>query len=318
MRRSVREAIVGFSLLAAVVGGAGFWFWLRGISLSQNNWILTVSFADAAGLADRSAVIFRGVQVGSVRKIRTTSAAVLAELEISDPSLRLARPTLAQVQTGSLLGGDAQVALISQGNPLPEDGPLPGAKDCDNTVMVCAGSELKGVTAASLNSVTELMERLLAEVDQKQIVGELARTTRSFDATSKEATQFLQRAQVLVAELKSSVGKADPILANLNVATAEAAAASRHVRNVTAALDNPKTLAQLKTTVGNAERLTARIDAVGGDVNKLTSDAVFMDGVRSVAIGLGQLFDELYPAQTGLAKDKADAEAKKTAAPRPR
>ena len=318
MRRSVREAIVGFSLLAAVVGGAGFWFWLRGISLSQNNWILTVSFADAAGLADRSAVIFRGVQVGSVRKIRTTSAAVLAELEISDPSLRLARPTLAQVQTGSLLGGDAQVALISQGNPLPEDGPLPGAKDCDNTVMVCAGSELKGVTAASLNSVTELMERLLAEVDQKQIVGELARTTRSFDATSKEATQFLQRTQVLVAELKSSVGKADPILANLNVATAEAAAASRHVRNVTAALDNPKTLAQLKTTVGNAERLTARIDAVGGDVNKLTSDAVFMDGVRSVAIGLGQLFDELYPAQTGLAKDKADAEAKKTAAPRPR
>jgi hypothetical protein len=147
---------------------------------------------------------------------------------------------------------------------------------------------------------------------------EMARTTRSFDVTSKEATQFLQRAQVLVAELKRSVGKADPILANLNVATAEAAAASRHVRNVTAALDNPKTLAQLKTTVGNAERLTARIDAVGGDVNKLTSDAVFMDGVRSVAIGLGQLFDELYPAQTGLAKDKADAEAKKTAAPKPR
>jgi phospholipid/cholesterol/gamma-HCH transport system substrate-binding protein len=318
MRRSVREAIVGFSLLAALVGGVGFWLWLRGISLSQNNWILRVSFQDAAGLADRSAVIFRGVQVGSVRKIRTTSAAVLAELEISDPTLRLARPTLAQVQTGSLLGGDAQVSLISTGNPLPEDGPLPRAKDCDNTVMVCAGSELKGVTAASLNTVTELMQRLLAQVDEKQIVEEMARTTRSFDVTSKEATQFLQRAQVLVAELKRSVGKADPILANLNVATAEAAAASRHVRNVTAALDNPKTLAQLKTTVGNAERLTARIDAVGGDVNKLTSDAVFMDGVRSVAIGLGQLFDELYPAQTGLAKDKADAEAKKTAAPKPR
>ena len=42
-----------------------------------------------------------------------------------------------------------------------------------------------------------------------------------------------------------------------------------------------------------------------GDVSKLTSDPRFMDGVRSLAIGLGQLFDELYPAQTGLAKDKA-------------
>ncbi|CAK6689256.1 MlaD family protein [Synechococcus sp. BA-124 BA4] len=318
MRRSVREAIVGFSLLAAVVGGVGFWIWLRGISLSQNNWTLKVTFQDAAGLADRSAVIFRGVQVGSVRKIKTTSAAVLAELEISDPTLQLARPTTAQVQTGSLLGGDAQVALISTGNPLPGNAPLPRDKACDNTVMVCAGSELKGVTAASLSSVTELMQRLLAEVDEKQVVAELARTTRSFDATSKEATQFLQRAQVLVAELKRSVGKADPILANLNTATAEAAAASRHVRNVTASLDNPKTLAQLKTTVGNAERLTARIDAVGGDVNKLTSDAEFMDGVRSVAIGLGQLFDELYPAQTGLARDKAEKEAQKKAAPKPR
>lgn len=102
--------------------------WLRGISLSQNNWILKVSFEDAAGLADRSAVIFRGVQVGSVRKIRPTSSAVLAELEISDPTLQLARPTRAQVQTGTLLGGDAQVALISTGNPLPESAPLPGPR----------------------------------------------------------------------------------------------------------------------------------------------------------------------------------------------
>jgi len=92
---------------------------------------------------------------------------------------------------------------------------------------------------------------------------------------------------------------------NLNAASADAAAAGRHVRNLTASLDDPKTLAEIKTTVSNAQRLTARVDAVGGDVSKLTSDPEFMDGVRSVAIGLGQLFDEIYPAQTGLARDKA-------------
>ena len=52
-----------------------------------------------------------------------------------------------------------------------------------------------------------------------------------------------------------------------------------------------------KTTVTTAERLTARWDAVGGDVNKLTGDPQFMDGMRSVTIGLGKFFDELYPAQ---------------------
>ncbi|MCT0200056.1 MCE family protein [Synechococcus sp. CS-1325] len=306
MRRSVREALVGFTLLGAVVGSFGLWLWLRGVSLSQNNWIVKASFEDAAGLADRSPVIYRGVQVGSVKSVKTTSAAVLAELEISDPRLRLARPTIAQVQTGSLLGGDAQVALISTGNPLAANGPNPRDPNCDKAVMVCAGNELKGVAAASLSSVTELMQKLLAQAEREQILPQIASTTRSFDATSKEAQVFLKEAQRLVKELNAAVGKADPILANLNAASADAATAGRHVRNLTATLDNPKTLAELKTTVSNAQRLTARVDAVGGDVNKLTSDPVFMDGVRSVAIGLGQLFDELYPAQTGLARDQAE------------
>ena len=64
-------------------------------------------------------------------------------------------------------------------------------------------------------------------------------------------------------------------------------------------------MSELKGTVTNAERLTARWDAVGGDVNKLTADPKFMDGIRSVAVGLGKFFDELYPAQTGAARDKA-------------
>ena len=313
MRRSVREALVGFSLLGAVAGSFGLWLWLRGVSLSQNNWTVRARFEDAAGLADRSPVIFRGVQVGSVKRIQTTSAAVLADLEISDPSLRLARPTIAQVETGSLLGGDAQVALISTGNPLPANGPNPGDKDCKPALMVCAGNELTGVAAASLQSVTELMQHLLVEAERQKILPQVAATTRSiaatsrsFDVTSRESQIFLKEAQRLVKDLNAAVGKADPILANLNTASAEAAAAGRHVRNLTATLDNPKTLAELKTTVSNAQRLTARVDAVGGDVSKLTSDPAFRDGVRSVAIGLGQLFDELYPAQTGYAREQAE------------
>jgi phospholipid/cholesterol/gamma-HCH transport system substrate-binding protein len=178
--------------------------------------------------------------------------------------------------------------------------------------MVCNGSSLEGVSSASLSSVTELMQSLLLEAEKQNLVPEIASTTKSFDATSREATRFLKDAQktavqldVLIRQLNVVAGKADPMLASLTTASADAAAASRHVRNLTAALDNPRTLAELKATVSNAERLTARIDAVGGDVSKLTGDPRFMDGVRSLAIGLGQLFDELYPAQTGLAKDKA-------------
>jgi phospholipid/cholesterol/gamma-HCH transport system substrate-binding protein len=40
-------------------------------------------------------------------------------------------------------------------------------------------------------------------------------------------------------------------------------------------------------------------------LTKLTDDPRFMDGIRSVAVWLGKFFDELYPAQTGAARDKA-------------
>jgi phospholipid/cholesterol/gamma-HCH transport system substrate-binding protein len=67
---------------------------------------------------------------------------------------------------------------------------------------------------------------------------------------------------------------------------------------VVSAFDNPTTITDLKQTVSNARSLTATFDEVGGDVEKLTADPQFMAAVRSVTIGLGQFFHELYPAGT--------------------
>ena len=44
MRRSVREALVGFSLLAGLAGGLGFWAWLRGVSLARDTWATEARF----------------------------------------------------------------------------------------------------------------------------------------------------------------------------------------------------------------------------------------------------------------------------------
>ena len=52
-----------------------------------------------------------------------------------------------------------------------------------------------------------------------------------------------------------------------------------------------------------------------GHVTKLTDDPRFMDGIRSVAVGLGKFFDELYPAQTEAARDKAAREKAAQAKP---
>jgi phospholipid/cholesterol/gamma-HCH transport system substrate-binding protein len=308
MRRSVREAIVGFTLLAAVSGSAGLWFWIKGISLASRQWTIQVRFADAAGLADRSSVTYRGVLVGRVSSIRATASAVIAELEITNPDLVLSRPVLAQVQSASLLGGDSEVALLSAGAAPAASEPGPLAQACAPSRIVCNGGSVVGNTAPTMASVTSTLQALLDQANNEKLIAKVVSTTESFEVTAKEANRFMASSRGLVSDLTAAVRKADPTLTNLNKATADAAKATAHLTSIVAALDNPKTIGDLKATAANAKTLTARWDAVGGDVNKLSSDPSFMDGVRSVTIGLGKFFDELYPGQTAAARQKAAKE----------
>ena len=116
-------------------------------------------------------------------------------------------------------------------------------------------------------------------------------STQQFDAT-------LTDIQKLSNQLSDDLARAAPTISNLNEATAQAASASRHINNVVSAFDTPTTITDLKQTVSSARSLTATFDEVGGDVEKLTADPQFMAAVRSVTIGLGQFFNELYPAST--------------------
>ena len=284
MRRSVRDAIVGFTLIGSIIGFASTALWLRGVRLGSSHWSLTARFSDAAGLAERSPVTYRGILVGSVRSIAVTPEAVVAELEINNADLRLPLPVTATVGSSSLLGGSAKVALISAGRPLEKDAPLPRAAGCRADLQLCDGSSVEGREAASLSTVTETLQELLAQAQQERVIPHAAESLEQIDATAQEF-------EALTVQLQDELAKAAPVIRNLELATA-------HLNNIVASLDNPQTLSELQQTAANAAQLTATIDAVGGDVAQLTGDPEFMEGVRNLTIGLGELFGEIYPAQT--------------------
>ena len=284
MRRSVRDAIVGFTVIGGIIGFASTALWLRGVRLGASHWTLTARFDDAAGLAERSPVTYRGILIGAVRSIEVTPEAVVAELEINKGDLRLSRPVTVTVGAGSLLGGDAKVALVSRGEPLPQDAPLPRGVDCQPTRQLCNGGAVVGREAPSLSTVTATMQELLAQVQDERVIPNVAASLEQIEATTKEF-------EALTAQLQDELAKAAPVIRNLEAATA-------HVNNIAASLDNPQTVSELKQTAANAAQLTAKIDAVGGDVAQLTGDPEFMKGVRNLTIGLGELFGEIYPAQT--------------------
>ena len=284
MRRSVRDAIVGFTLIGGIIGFSSTALWLRGVRLGSSHWTLTARFNDAAGLAERSPVTYRGILVGSVRSISVTSESVVAELEINKADLRLPLPVTATVGSASLLGGSAQVALVSSGTPLPPDAPLPQAPGCQPTRQLCSGGTVVGQEVPSLSTVTATMQELLAQVQDERVIPNVAASLEQIEATTKSF-------ELLTVRLQDELVKAAPVIRNLELATA-------HLNNIVASLDNPQTLSELQQTAANAAQLTATIDAVGGDVAQLTGDPEFMEGVRNLTIGLGELFGEIYPAQT--------------------
>ena len=284
MRRSVRDAIVGFTVLGGLVGFAATGLWMRGIRLGSSDWRLTANFNDAAGLAERSPVTYRGILVGSVRSIKVTSSAVVAELEITKGDLRLPLPVTATIGSASLLGGDAQVSLMSRGKPLPQNAPLPKAANCQANVQLCDGATVVGRESSSIATVTDTLQELLTQAKAENLIPNAAASIAQIDSTA-------QSFEELTVQLQAELSKVDPVLRNLQAATA-------HANNIVAALDNPETLSSLRQTASNAAELTAKLDAVGADVEILTSDPAFMEGLRNVTIGLGALFSEVYPAQT--------------------
>ena len=291
MRRSVREGIVGFSVIAAVVAFSGTMLWLRGERAFSKTWSVTADFQDAGGLAVRSPVTYRGVMVGNVRDIKVTPQAVKVSIEITQDDLQLTLPVQATVASASLLGGDSQVALSSLGPPLKKNAPMPKSERCKGQGVLCEGATIQGSEAPSIATVTNSFQELLNQAKTEQLVPKLVGSTQQFDETLRDI-------ELLATQLREDLTKAAPTISNLNEATAQAASASRHINNVLSAFDTPTTITDLKQTVSNARSLTATFDEVGGDVEKLTADPQFMAAVRSVTIGLGQFFHELYPART--------------------
>ena len=290
MRRSVREATIGFSLLAALVGGLGLWFWLTGVVFGQKTYSIRLRFQDAAGLAPQSVVTYQGVPVGSVHSVIPEAGWVSVEAKINDRSLKLYRPITAQIRSGSLLGGDPQVALDTQATiPASDTSGGPTSSTCNPTRIVCEGGLIQGEATPSLTTVMGLMEKLLTQAEQDKLLSKGATTFTALTKTSEDFSALAEKAEGLVAELQTAVENAGPVIANLDSATA-------HASNVLGALDNPTSLNELKKTVSNAEQLTRRIDVISADIQQLTSDPNVINGFRSVSIGLGKFFDELYPS----------------------
>ncbi len=281
MRRSLRDAFVGFSLLGGLIIFSGSMLWLRDFRLGSKAWEISANFKDASGLAKMSPVTYRGIIVGSVQKIHFTENSVETKLKLNNNNLILAKPVIAKIVTSSVLGGDAQLSLISLGKSLNKNEQFTVQKGCPNKRILCSGDKVKGIEMVSITSLTEGVDDIIEQTDKQEIVQKISESIQQFDKTQAHLDE-------LVLLSKSELIRAKPIITELTKA-------AFHLNNILASLDNPQTLKDIQELASTSSSLTKKIDQMSSDMGNIMEDKELVNALKRVTIGLSKLFDDIYP-----------------------
>jgi len=281
MRRSLRDAFVGFSLLGGLIIFSGAMLWLRDYRLGSKTWEISANFKDASGLAKMSPVTYRGIIVGSVQKINLTPNSVETKIKINNNNLILPKPVIAKIVTSSVLGGDAKLSLVSLGKSLKKDALLTVTKDCPNERILCGKDKIKGVKMISISNLTEGIDEIIDQADKQAIVKKVSESIKQFDRTQANLDE-------LVLLSKSELTRAKPIITELTQAAI-------HLNNILASLDNPKTLKDIQELASSSNSLSKKINQMSSDMGKIMEDKELVEALKRVTIGLGKLFDDIYP-----------------------
>ena len=281
MKRRLRDAFVGFSILGGLVIFSGSMLWLRDFRLASKTWEISANFKDASGLAKMTPVTYRGIIVGSIQKIAFTPNSVETKIKLNNKDLVLPKPVVAKIVTSSVLGGDAELSLITLGKSLNKNEIFAIDQNCPNERVLCDGDNIKGEAMISISTLTEGLDEIIDEADREAIVNKISQSIKQFDQTQANLDE-------LVLMSKSELNRAKPIISELTQA-------SYHLKNILKSLDNPKTLSDIKELASTSNSLSKKINQMSSEMTTIIKDKELIESLKRVTIGLGKLFDEIYP-----------------------
>ena len=281
MRRSLRDSIVGFSLLGGILIFTFFSFWLKGVRLSSKNWHLFAEFKNASGLSKKSPVTYRGILVGSIEDILFTNETIKAKIVLNNPEIILPRPAFARVVTNSFLGGDVQVALETSDKAIPKNIAKPTSEKCNTKLIVCEGDMITGKQLSSLSNITNTLSKLLKESNQENLIENLVTSIDQFDKTQENLDELIYLS-------KQELERVEPLIKEMTIA-------ANHLNNILATIDNKESLDDIKLTINAVKSISGKIDDMSGDFEKIMKDKELTKSIRDLTIGLSKFLNEIYP-----------------------
>ncbi len=281
MRRSLRDSIVGFSLLGGLLVFTFFSFWLRGVKMSSKNWYLFAEFNNASGLSKKSPVTYRGILVGSIEDILFTNESIKAKIVLNNPDIILPKPAFARVVTNSFLGGDVQVALETSEKTISNNTPKAISDNCDSKLIICQGDTITGKQLSSLSNITNRINQLLKESNQENLIENVVNSIDQFDKTQENLDELIYLS-------KQEIIRVKPLIKEVTIAAG-------HLNNILSTMNDEETLKDIKLTIEAAESISGKFDKMSDDFEQLMKDKELTKSIRDLTIGLSKFLNEIYP-----------------------
>ena len=281
MRRSLRDSIVGFSLLGGILLFTFFSFWLKGVRISSKNWYLFAEFDNASGLSKKSPVSYRGILVGSIEDILFTNESIKAKIVLNNPDIILTKPVFARVVTNSFLGGDVQVALETSEKSIPKNIDNATSDKCNSKIIICQGDTISGKQLSSLSNITSRISQLLQESNQENLIENVVKSMDQFDRTQENLDE-------LILLSKQEILRVEPLIKEITVA-------ANHLNSILSSINNKETLDDVKLTINAAKSISSKLDDMSDDFEDLMKDKEFTKSIRDLTVGLSKFLNEIYP-----------------------
>ena len=281
MRRSLRDSIVGFSLLGGILIFTFFSFWLRGVKLSSKNWYLFAEFNNASGLSKKTPVTYRGILVGSIEDILFTNESIKAKIVLNNPDIILPKPAFARVVTNSFLGGDVQIALETSKKTIPNNTAKALSEKCDSKLVICQGDTITGKQLSSLSNITNRINQILKESNQENLIENVVKSIDQFDRTQENLDELIYLS-------KQEILRVKPLIKEVTIAAG-------HLNNILSTINDKETLKDIKLTIEAAESISGKFDDMSDDFEQLMKDKELTKSIRDLTIGLSKFLNEIYP-----------------------
>ena len=281
MRRSLRDSIVGFSLLGGILIFTFFSFWLRGVKLSSKNWYLFAEFRNASGLSKKSPVTYRGILIGSIEDILFSNESIKAKIVLNNPDIILPKPAFARVVTNSFLGGDVQVSLETSEKTIPKNTAKATSEKCDSKLIICQGDTITGKQLSSLSNITNRLNSILKESNQENLIENLVNSIDQFDRTQENLDELIYLS-------KQEIIRVKPLIKEITIAAS-------HLNKILSTINDEETLKDIKSTIKSAESISGKFNNMSNNFEQLIKDKELTKSIRDLTIGLSKFLNEIYP-----------------------